>query len=392
MRTGALAEASRKPFIDLAGRAILLRTLDAVAACEAVERTVVAVAPDDVGAAEELIAPERERLRVAAVVAGGARRQETVRLALDAVPAEVEVVAVHDGVRPFVSPKVFSRAVEAARRTGAACVSLPVKETLKRVEDCGGAPSIGETVDRSGLWAAQTPQAFRAADLRRLLDEAAREGAQVTDDAQLFDRTGLPVEAVRGDARNIKITTPEDLHMAEAMLAGDAHGGACEDVRVGTGLDCHPLTDGRRLVICGVELESDAGGAGHSDADAAAHAAIDALLGACAMGDIGALFPDTDPAYKDACSVDLLADVAARVRDAGFEPRSLDVTVMLARPKLAPHVGEMRSRLARATGLAPDRVSVKATSMNGVGPVGEGAAYAAQAAAVVVRRSGVEGA
>jgi 2-C-methyl-D-erythritol 4-phosphate cytidylyltransferase/2-C-methyl-D-erythritol 2,4-cyclodiphosphate synthase len=391
MRTGALAEAPRKPFIELAGRAILLRTLEAVAACELVERIVVAVAPEDVAAAEELIAPERERLRVAAVVGGGSRRQETVRLALDMVPDDVEVVAVHDGVRPFVSAEVFSRAIDAARRTGAACVALPVKDTLKRVAGKtgeageGDAPSIRETVDRSELWGAQTPQAFRAADLRRLLDEAAREGASVTDDAQLFDRKGLAVEAVRGDARNMKITTPEDLSVAEAILAME--GDPMHDARVGTGLDCHPLARGRRLVVCGVELECDVGGAGHSDADAAAHAAIDALLGACAMGDIGTLFPDSDPAHKDARSVEMLADVAARVRAGGFEPRSLDVTVMLARPKLAPYIEAMRACLAEATGLAPDRVSVKAKSMNGVGPVGEGDSYAAQAAALVVRCS-----
>ncbi len=384
MRTGALAEAPRKPFLELAGRAILLRTLEAVAACELVERTIVAVAPEDVAAAEELIAPERERLRVAAVVGGGAERQETVRLALDMVPEDVEVVAVHDGVRPFVSADIFARAIDAARRTGAACVALPVKDTLKRVETGEGgerAPAIRETVDRSELWAAQTPQAFNARELGRLLDEASREGASVTDDAQLFDRAGLAVEAVRGDARNIKITTPEDLAMAEAMLAGGV-----PDARVGTGLDCHPLTEGRRLVVCGVELDSPVGGDGHSDADAAAHAAIDALLGACAMGDIGTLFPDSDPAHKDARSVDMLADVSARVRGSGFEPRSLDVTVMLARPKLGPHIEAMRACLAEATGLVPERVSVKAKSMNGVGPVGEGDSYAAQAAALVVKK------
>ena len=384
MRAGALAGAPRKPFIELAGRAILLRTLDAVAACADVERTVVAVAPEDVAAAEDLVRTGRERLRIAGVVAGGPRRQDTVRLALEAVPGNVEIVAVHDGVRPFVTADVFSRAIVAARRTGAACVALPVTQTLKRVEPGeGGASVIRGTLDRSGLWAAQTPQAFRAADLRRLLDEAAREGVEVTDDAQLFDRKGLVVEAVRGEAINIKITTPEDLKMAECILART---GRADDLRVGTGCDLHPLIEGRRLVVCGVEIESPVGGAGHSDADAAAHAAIDALLGACALGDIGTLFPDSDPRFKDAESVALLADVAGRVREAGFEPRSLDVTVMLAKPKLAANIQAMRARLAEATSLPPGRVSVKAKSMNGVGPVGEGRAYAAQAAALVARR------
>ncbi len=385
MRTGPFARGPRKPFVELAGRPILLRTLDAIARSGAVERTVVAVAAGDLAAAEELIGPERERLRVEAIVEGGARRQESVARALAAVPEEVDLVAVHDGARPLVEPELFDRALDAARRTGASCVSLPVGETLKRVdrseEGAGSPPMIGGTVDRSRLWAAQTPQAFRRADLARLLDEAGRDGAHLTDDAQAFDRAGLPVEAVPGSPRNIKITTPEDLAMAEAILAGGEVG--ARDVRVGTGFDIHPLVPGRRLVACGVELDSPVGGEGHSDADAAVHAVIDSLLGACAMGDIGTLFPDTDPAYKDADSVKLLADVAARLRDAGFEPRSLDVTVLLERPKLAPHVGEMRAKLARAVGIPGERVSVKAKTMNGVGPVGEGKAYAAQATAVV---------
>jgi 2-C-methyl-D-erythritol 2,4-cyclodiphosphate synthase len=156
-------------------------------------------------------------------------------------------------------------------------------------------------------------------------------------------------------------------------------------MRIGTGLDLHPLVSGRRLIVCGIELESDVGSDGHSDADSAAHAAIDALLGACAMGDIGTLFPASDPANKDARSVSMLADVATRVREAGFVPRSLDVTVMLAKPKLGPHIESMRACLAESTGMPIDRVSVKAKSMNGVGPVGEGGAYAAQAAVLVVR-------
>ena len=378
MREGPFARGPRKPFVELAGRPILLRTLDAIARSGSVERTVVAVAAEDLAAAEELIAPERDRLLVAAIVEGGARRQDSVARALAVVPEEIELVAVHDGARPLVEPELFDRALGAAGRTGAACVSLPVGETLKRVEEgAGSPPMIGETVDRSRLWAAQTPQAFRRADLARLLGEADREGIDLTDDAQAFDRSGLPVEAVPGSPRNIKITTPEDLAMAEAILASPG------DVRVGTGFDMHPLAPGRRLVACGVELDSPVGGEGHSDADAATHAVVDALLGACAMGDIGTLFPDTEPKYKDADSVGLLAEATARLRDAGFEPRSLDVTVLLEKPKLVPHIDRMRGHLARAVGIPEDRVSVKAKTMNGIGPVGEGKAYAAQATAVV---------
>ena len=383
-RRGAFAGGPRKPFAPLAGRPILLRTVEAVAACPEVERVVVVVAADDATAAESLLAPDRERLRIASIVPGGARRQDSVAAGLARVPEDIDIVAVHDGARPLVNPELFTKSIEAAARCGAAVVSLPVVETLKRIEERADA-LIVETIDRSKLWAAQTPQAFRASDLRRLLAEAAREGIEVTDDASLFERAGLSVVTVPGERRNLKITTPEDLEMAEALIRA----GPRDDVRVGTGFDVHRLVPaaetGRRLVICGVEVESDNGALGHSDADAACHAVIDALLGACAMGDVGRLFPDTDPAFKDADSLKLLEDATARVREAGFVPCSLDVTVLLERPKLAPRIPEMTRNLARATGLPETCVSVKAKTCEGLGPVGEGRAVAAQA--VVTARS-----
>ena len=205
----------------------------------------------------------------------------------------------------------------------------------------------------------------------------------MTDEASLFEKAGLPVVPVPGERRNIKITTPEDLEMAEALIASGLGG----NVRVGTGNDIHRLVPaaetGRRLVVCGVELESDLGALGHSDADAACHAVIDALLGACALGDVGRLFPDTDPAFKDADSLKLLEEATQHVRQAGFEPRSVDVTVLLERPKLAPHIDEMRRNLARATGLAEGCVSVKAKTSEGLGPVGEGKAIEAHAMATI---------
>ncbi len=387
-RRGPFAGGPRKPFAPLAGRPILLRTLEAVAACPDIERVVVVVAADDVPAAESLLAFDRERLRIASVVPGGARRQDSVAAGLARVPEDVEIVAVHDGARPLVNPELFTKSIEDAARCGAAVVAVPVVETLKRIDTPKGTGEradalLVETVDRSRLWAAQTPQTFRASDLRRLLAEAQREGVHVTDDASLFERAGLTVEPVPGERRNLKITAPEDLEMAEALIRAASRG----DVRVGTGNDIHRLVPaaetGRKLVICGVEIESDLGAEGHSDADAACHAVIDALLGACALGDIGRLFPDTDPAFKDADSIKLLEDATAKVRDAGFEPQSVDVTVLLEKPKLAPRVDEMRRNLARATGLAQAAVSVKAKTSEGLGPVGEGKAVEAHAVAVV---------
>jgi 2-C-methyl-D-erythritol 4-phosphate cytidylyltransferase/2-C-methyl-D-erythritol 2,4-cyclodiphosphate synthase len=385
-RRGPFAGGPRKVFVDLGGRLILLRTLEAVAACPDVERVVVVVAADEVKAAESLVASDRERLRVASIVPGGARRQDSVAAGLACVPEEVEIVAVHDGARPLVNPALFSKSIEAAARCGGAVVALPVVETLKRIEERADALII-ETVDRSRLWAAQTPQTFRASDLRRLLREAEAKGVSVTDDASLFERAGLPVVPVPGERRNIKITTPEDFEMAEALIASELGG----NVRVGTGDDIHRLVPtaqtGRRLVVCGVEVESDLGAEGHSDADTACHAVIDAMLGACALGDVGRLFPDTDPAFKDVDSLKLLEEATRRVRQAGFEPRSVDVTVLLERPKIASLIQDMRRKLARATGLEEPAVSVKAKTAEGLGPVGEGKAIEAHAVAAVVARS-----
>jgi 2-C-methyl-D-erythritol 4-phosphate cytidylyltransferase/2-C-methyl-D-erythritol 2,4-cyclodiphosphate synthase len=377
----------RKPFLDVGGVPIVVRTLRSLSRCADIEGIALAVAPSDVEVATDLVASSGLADRVRCIVPGGARRQDTVREAVRVVPEDVEFVAVHDGARPFVSVEVLDRAVAAARRTGASCVGLPCHETIKRIDANG---VITETVDRSTLFSAQTPQTFRRAQLLCLLDEADRNGTHVTDETALFDMRGIRVEAVTGERANIKITTPDDLAIAEAICCGPGgfmggetlSGGAT----VGIGYDIHPLVPGRRLIVCGVELPSDVGPDGHSDADPAAHAVIDALLGAAALGDIGRLFPDTDPAYKGADSMDLLARVRGRLAEDGYSARSIDLTVFLEKPKVGPHVKAMIRRLRDVTGVPLERINVKAKTMNGIGPVGEGRAVAAQAAAVVERR------
>jgi 2-C-methyl-D-erythritol 4-phosphate cytidylyltransferase/2-C-methyl-D-erythritol 2,4-cyclodiphosphate synthase len=298
----------------------------------------------------------------------------------------VALVAVHDGARPFASAGLFARVIDAARATGAACAALPCHETIKEV-DAGG--TIRRTADRARLWAAQTPQVFARDRLAALLAEAAAAGVEVTDDSALFDAHGIEVRAVAGERTNLKITTPEDLPLAEAIAAGARDGGREPTVsgapRVGSGFDIHRLVDGRQLVVCGVELASDRGAEGHSDADVGAHAIIDALLGAAAAGDIGALFPDTDPAYEGADSMRLLAEVGRRLRAGGFAVCGIDVTVFLARPAIRPHLERMRRRIVEATDAPFEAVSVKGKTMNGLGPVGEGLAAAAQATAVLER-------
>ena len=306
-----------------------------------------------------------------AIVAGGRRRQDSVAIAFDRVPQDTDIVLVHDAARPFVTADLISRSIEAAAEHGAAIVATPATDTIKRVTARGDAPVVIETIARDTVYLAQTPQAFR----RDVLGEAValgRSGADATDEAMLAERAGHPVHIVEGDPANVKITTASDLDAARSR--------ARATVRAGTGYDLHRLVEGRALILGGVDVPSERGALGHSDADVVCHAATDAMLGAAALGDIGRHFPDTDPAWKGASSIDLLRRAAAMVRDAGFEVSNLDVVIILERPKIAPYIARIREGRRRARSGSPvDRVSVKGKTNEGVDAVGRGEAIAAHA-------------
>jgi 2-C-methyl-D-erythritol 4-phosphate cytidylyltransferase/2-C-methyl-D-erythritol 2,4-cyclodiphosphate synthase len=357
-----------KPFLPLRGRWILERAVAPFERCAAIDTIAVVV-----GAGSVEIVRARLAGKVAAVVPGGRTRRDSVAAGLDAVPDAAWVV-VHDGARPFVSEDLILTVLDAARRSGAAAAGLPVTDTLKRVES----GRIQATEDRAALWAAQTPQAFRAA----LLREAHRRiGADepVTDDADLVQRLGAEVVMVTGVSTNIKITTPQDLELARQRVTA-TEGGA---VRVGIGYDVHRLAPDRALVLGGVTIPHPRGLDGHSDADVLTHAIMDALLGAAGERDLGYHFPPTDPAYKDTDSLGLLAVVVNRLRSAGWSVANVDAVVLAEAPRLEPHVEAMRSRLALVLGIASDRVGIKATTGEGLGPVGRGEGIAAHAVALL---------
>lgn len=304
---------------------------------------------------------------VDAIAQGGRERRHSVENALGLVPEGAQVVLVHDAARPFPAPQMIEAVILAATADGAAIPALPVSDTLRRDEG-------GSTVPfpREGLHSVQTPQGF----LRELLLKAYRASDEAaSDDAGLVSRLGHPVTLVAGDARNIKITQQEDLVMAEGMLAGG--------VRVGTGFDTHRLVPGRDLVLGGVTIPHPTGLLGHSDADAALHALMDALLGACALGDIGRHFPDSDPQYKGASSLKLLEQTGRILRKQGFEPWQCDLTIIAQQPKLAPYMEQMRVHIAAALQVPLSRVSVKASTTEGLGFEGRGEGISAQASALV---------
>ena len=359
-----------KQLLEIGGRSILQHSVDAFLSHDRVTEVIV-VLPGSLAEAPPAWMTSSAGGRVR-VVEGGTRRQDSVANAFDCVDARSDIVLVHDAARPFVTPDLISRSIDAAAAHGAAIVAVAVADTVKRVDGRG---VVAETLPRETIFLAQTPQAFR----RAVLGEAValgRAGAAATDEAMLAEQAGHPVHVIPGDAGNVKITTAADLDAARR----DPGRGAG---RIGTGYDLHRLVEGRPLVLGGVRVPSPFGALGHSDADVVCHAATDAILGAAALGDIGRHFPDTDPAWKDASSVDLLRRAAAMARDAGFEVVNLDVVVVLERPKIAPLLERIREGVADAIGVAVDRVSVKGKTNEGVDAIGRGEAIAAHAVAML---------
>ncbi len=306
-------------------------------------------------------------------VTGGASRQESVCRGLEALTGDPpNRVLIHDAARPFVDMDTIDRVVTALDTDPAAIAAIPVTDTLKRETD----GCIGETVDRAGLWRAQTPQGFRFAPILEAHRQAA--GLALTDDAAVAERAGIRVRLVPGSRSNVKVTTTEDLPEAAGRSSDPAW-----RVRVGTGYDVHRFAPGDAVILCGVTLPHTARLAGHSDADVGLHAVTDAILGALADGDIGSHFPPTDPQWKGADSAMFLRHAVELVTARGGQIGHVDVTLICERPKIGPHRPAMRQRMAELLGTDPGAVSVKATTTERLGFTGRGEGIAAQAAATL---------
>ncbi len=363
-----------KALVPLRGRPLVEYALTALGAASAVEAIVVAAPPDAVDLIER-VARRAAGAKLTAVVPGGPDRQASVAYCLAALPAGPEIVLVHDGARPLVPVSLIDAVAAAAAEDGAATAGVPVDETVKR----GGDGWVRTTIDRAGLFRVQTPQAFSRTLLETAHREAERTGFHGTDDAALVERLGRPVRLVPGAPANLKVTVPDDLMLAEALLRRDAPLPLAP--RVGIGFDAHRLVPGRPLVLGGVTIPFPRGLEGHSDADVVAHAVMDALLGAAGCGDIGRLFPPDDPAYRGADSLHLLGRVRVLLAEQGWRAAHIDVVVMAESPRLAPHAEAMRAAMARALGTDPTRLSIKATTLEGMGAIGREEGIAAQAVA-----------
>jgi 2-C-methyl-D-erythritol 4-phosphate cytidylyltransferase/2-C-methyl-D-erythritol 2,4-cyclodiphosphate synthase len=368
-----------KQFLDLAGQTVLERSIAALAASPAVKGVVVVLAADDVDG------PRAHGLRgrsdVLDVVAGGRTRADSVRAGLSAVGNE-PFVLVHDAARPLASVDLVEAVIAATRSHGAAIPGLPVADTVKRLTGAGDdqGPWVGETLAREELRLAQTPQGARTDWLREALDTMSKDGTEATDESAALERAGHRVAVVPGDSANRKITSAADLDDASRRLAGDDTG-----LRVGSGFDVHRFGEGRRLMLGGIEFPGEPGLEGHSDADVVLHAVMDALLGAAGMGDIGVLFPPEDQQFAGADSRVLARQVARAVADKGCRVVNVDLTVLAERPKIRSRVPEMRSAIADAIEVAPDRIGIKATTLERLGSLGRGEGIACQAVALISR-------
>ncbi|HJP88712.1 MAG TPA: 2-C-methyl-D-erythritol 4-phosphate cytidylyltransferase [Candidatus Limnocylindrales bacterium] len=361
---------------ELGGKPLLAWSVAALAASPVVERIVLVRAPDQAGGARPEWLPDK----VVAVVPGGARRQDSVAAGIRALDGSVgdgraRVVLVHDGARPLVTPHLVAAVANAAAEHGAAIPVLPVAETLKQVD---GDRIVGN-VDRTGIATAQTPQGIRWDVLRSAISHLDDPDREFTDEAALLEAAGVAVHTVPGEGTNLKVTRPDDLAIAEARLVG------ATAIRTGFGADGHSFGPGDGLRLGGIEIPGAPRLFGHSDGDAALHAIAGALLGAAALGDLGGLHPADERTPRGVASTDLLRGVRRALDDAGWAPRSVDLTIRGARPWIQASMPAMRQAIADILGLDIGAVSVKASTGNLSGDAGAGRSIEAQAVATVAQ-------
>ncbi|MEX0627874.1 MAG: bifunctional 2-C-methyl-D-erythritol 4-phosphate cytidylyltransferase/2-C-methyl-D-erythritol 2,4-cyclodiphosphate synthase [Cucumibacter sp.] len=364
-----------KQYRALAGKPMLVRAIEALLEVPAVNHLIAVINADQLPLYSDLGLKDA---RVLAPAIGGASRQASVLAGLAALEELApDLVLIHDAARPFADAGLIGRVIAAAAEAGAAAPVLPVSDTIKLSPD--GA-TVEATLDRKTLYAAQTPQGFRYPEILSAHRQAAAAGGtSFTDDAGIAEWAGMQVRLVEGDARNVKLTYPADFAAAERRIMGEAR----METRVGTGYDVHAFEPGDHVMLGGLRIAHSHGLKGHSDADVALHALTDALFGALAEGDLGRHFSPADPQWKGTDSASFLDHAAKRVAARGGRILHLDLTIVCEAPKIAPHAEAMQARIAAIAGISAGRVSVKATTSEGLGFTGRREGIAASATATV---------
>ena len=374
-----------KVLYPVLGESVIVRTVRAFEESGLFGEIVVVASPCDMDDMRDMFA--RGGVHVAALVEGGRDRQESVSHGVAACSPEAKIIAIHDGARPLVTREVIEATIESAKAHGTGVAAVQLKDTVKRVDESG---LVVDTPRRDMLRAVQTPQTFDAKLIREAhirFAQGNEKGERATDDAMLAEWMGASVHLTAGDAENIKLTTPEDMLLAEQVFMKRLGIKKEENaMRIGHGYDVHRLVEDRKLILCGVEVPYTLGLLGHSDADVAYHALTDALLGAAAMGDIGRHFPDTDPQYKGADSGKLLDHVMELLWAKDYVVGNVDVTIICQRPKLKDYIEQMRENVARHLNVDIDCVNVKATTTEKLGFEGEGLGISTHAVACIYKK------
>ena len=361
-----------KQRMNICGKSVLWHCVKAFSDCRDITSIVIVCRECEVSWARKTVA---EFDKILAVIPGGETRAESAKIGFNSVPEKTDFVAIHDAARCLVTEKIISDVVKAAYKNCAATAATAVVDTLKSVDK----GMITCTVSRDGLFSAQTPQVFKKSMYAKALLEVSQDEG-ITDDNMLIERIGGKVAVVDTGRENIKITTKSDLEYAEYVINRRYEMG---DVRIGHGYDVHRLVEGRRLILGGVEIPYEMGLLGHSDADVLTHAIMDALLGACGLGDIGRHFPDTSSEFKDISSLELLSRVSRLISKVGYKIVNIDATVVLQKPRVAPIIEEIVSNYANILKISKSRINIKATTEEHLGFTGRLEGISAHAVASV---------
>ncbi len=372
-----------KQYLSLDQIPILIHTLIVFERMKMIKEIILVVPENDLFYVQKELLPPYKLTKIKSVVAGGIERQDSVKNGLNEVSDKTDIVLIHDAVRPFIHDKIISAVVSEANKTGAATVGVRSKDTIKIIKRNN---LISATIPRDNVWLTQTPQAFKYKILKKAYEKAHKDKFYGTDDASLVERIGQKVKMVEGSYENIKITTPEDIIIAKALMKNKNE--TKSYLRAGLGYDSHRFVTGRKFILGGMEIPSKKGLQGHSDADALIHAICDALLGAAGLPDIGRQFPDNDPKYKNISSMILLKKVKKMLADNKYVVNNIDATVILEKPKISPYSEKMVSNIAGVLSVSKKNVSIKAKTNEKMGFTGKSEGIAVFAIATVMKNEG----
>jgi len=368
-----MREEKNKVLLSISGKPAIYRSLETIKQSGCFDKTYLVVRPQD---KEQILACCYDLMDDSvSFVNGGKERQDSVYNALMQIPEDAQIIAVHDAARCFASEELFKKCIKSAYIHGSGAAARRCVDTVKRVDG----QQILDTLNRDELVLIETPQVFRAADLRAAYLKAMAEGFLGTDDCSVMEYAGFQPSVVIHSENNFKLTFKSDVKRGEDMFKSG-------NMRIGSGMDAHKLVEGRRLVLGGTDIPYEKGLLGHSDADVLTHAIMDAILGAAGEGDIGRHFPDSDEKYRDANSIELLKEVYSIIAKQGYYIGNIDATIVAQRPKLSSYIEKMRKNIAKAVCASVDRVNVKATTTENMGFEGRGEGISANAVCIIEKQ------